>query len=148
MQGLNRVLLVGHLGQDPELRHTQSGHAVVSMRLATNENWTDREGERRERTEWHTVIRWGPRAEALARDAKKGAHLLIEGRLQTRNWEDRQGGKRYVTEVVANTVLLLGAGTGGERPSGRSRRREAPDETYSQPAGGGEFGDGPDQTPL
>jgi single-strand DNA-binding protein len=114
-EGLNRVILVGNLGQDPELRFTQSGQGVLSLRMATTESYFDTTTkERKERTEWHTVVIWGKRGEGLNKILSKGSRICIEGRLQTRSWEDKQGNKRYSTEVNANNVLLLGGrGEGG-----------------------------------
>lgn len=119
-EGLNKVLLIGNLGMDPELKHTQGGQAVLRLRLATTERWGEK-GEKKERTEWHTVIVWGNRGEALSKILTKGRTIYVEGRLSTREWEDKQGSKRTTTEIVATNVLLLGGGQrgegGGERPS-------------------------------
>lgn len=112
-EGLNKALLIGNLGQNPEIRYTQSGQAVLSLRMATNERYKNRDGEWQDRTEWHTVVVWGKRAEGLSRVVSKGTHLFVEGRLQTRSWEDRQGQKRYTTEVVAREIILLGRRGGG-----------------------------------
>jgi single-strand DNA-binding protein len=125
-EGLNKVLLIGNLGVDPELKYTQGGQAVLRIRLATTERFAQ-QGERKERTEWHTVIVWGNRAEALSKYLHKGKTIYVEGRLQTRQWEDKDGGKRSATEVVANQILLLGGGQqGGQRderePRGQSSR--------------------------
>ena len=122
-EGLNRVILIGNLGQDPELRFTQSNQGVLSLRIATTESYMDKNTkERKERTEWHSVIVWGSRGEALNKILSKGGRVCIEGRLQTRSWEDKQGAKRYTTEVVANNVILLGGkgqqGGGGDSHSG------------------------------
>lgn len=114
--GLNRVMLIGNLGQDPELRYTQGGQAVLNLRIATNESYVNKDGERQDRTEWHSVIIWGKRGEGLNKVLSKGKQIFVEGRLQTRSWEDKQGGKRYTTEVVATEVVLLGGGTRGDRP--------------------------------
>ena len=132
MSGLNKALLIGNLGQDPELRHTQSGQAVLSLRLATNESYFDRNSnEKKERVEWHTVIIWGKRGEGLNKVLSKGSQLAVEGRIQTRSWEDKQGGKRYTTEIVATNVVLLGGGSGG-----KGRRDEPPpSDDYGAPAG-------------
>jgi single-strand DNA-binding protein len=111
-EGLNRVTLIGNLGQDPELRYTQSNQGVLSVRIATTESYFDNNTkERKERTEWHSVIIWGKRGEALNKLLSKGSRICIEGRLQTRSWEDQQGTKRYSTEVVASNVVLLGGGS-------------------------------------
>lgn len=112
-EGLNKVMLIGNLGQDPELRYTQKGQAILNMRLATNESFLNRDNERQERTEWHTVILWGKRAEALNKILAKGRQLYVEGRLQTRKWEDKEGKPRYTTEVVATNVVLIGGRGGG-----------------------------------
>src|SRR6185369_2217253 len=114
-EGLNKVMLIGNLGQDPELRFTQGGQAVLNLRMATTESFLNRDNERQERTEWHSVIIWGKRGEGLNKVLSKGKQIYIEGRLQTRSWEDKQGQKRYTTEVVANEIVLLGGGRGGPR---------------------------------
>jgi len=120
-EGLNKVMLIGNLGQQPELRSTSSGQSVMTMRLATNERFRTRDGEWTDRTEWHTVVVWGKRAEGLSKIVNKGTHLYVEGKLQTRQWEDREGQKRYTTEIVAYKILLLGGkksggGNGGAPP--------------------------------
>lgn len=108
-EGLNRVVLIGNLGQDPELRYTQSNQGVLSLRMATTESYFDTSAkERKERTEWHSVVIWGKRGEALNKILSKGSRLCVEGRLQTRSWEDKQGSKRYATEINATNVILLG----------------------------------------
>ena len=119
MASVNRVILIGNLGRDPELRYTQTGQAVTNFSIATNEKWKDKEGQPQERTEWHRIIVWGKPAENCAQYLQKGRSVYIEGRLQTRDWEDREGNKRQTTEVVAQTVQFLGGrGEGGSRPSG------------------------------
>lgn len=112
-EGLNRVMLIGNLGQDPELRYTQGGQAVLNLRIATTESFVNRDRERQERTEWHTVVMWGKRGEALSKFLSKGSRLAVEGRLQTRSWEAKDGGKRYTTEIVATNIILLGGRSGG-----------------------------------
>lgn len=114
-EGLNKVLLIGNLGADPELSYTQSSQAVLKLRLATNESFTNKAGERQERTEWHRVVVWGKRAEALSKFLTKGRQLYIEGRLQTRSWEDKDGQKKYATDIVATELILLGGGSGAGR---------------------------------
>ena len=124
MAGVNKVILVGNLGRDPELRYTQNGQAVANFTLATSENWTDKSGERTERTEWHRIVTWGKTAELCAQYLAKGRTVYIEGRLQTRDWEDRDGNKRQTTEINAQTVQFLGGprgeggGGGGGGPRG------------------------------
>jgi len=110
-EGLNRVMLLGNLGADPELRVTPGGQAVLKLRLATNETYLDRNNVRQERTEWHRITIWGRRAEALGKILQKGDMLFVEGRIQTSSYE-KNGEKRYSTEVVANNVVLPGAGRG------------------------------------
>jgi len=122
--GVNKVFLLGNLGQDPELRHTQGGQAVMTLRLATNESYYNKQSNEREsKTEWHTVVIWGKRAEALERYLQRGSRLHVEGRLQTRTWEDKAGGKRYATEIVASEITLLGD-SNGPRQSSPAPRRE------------------------
>lgn len=123
--GLNRVLLFGNLGADPELKMTSGGQAVLKMRLATSESYLDRNQERQERTEWHNVVVWGKRAEALGKFLTKGSSLFIEGGLRTTSWEDADGAKRYRTEVVAHNVILSGGG--GSGGSGRGGARPEPE---------------------
>lgn len=130
MAGVNKVILIGNLGRDPELRYTQGGQAVANFTLATSENWTDKSGEKVERTEWHRIVTWGRTAELCAQYLSKGRTAYIEGRLQTREWEDRDGNKRQTTEINANTVQFLGGpggsggggggGGGGSAPRGGS----------------------------
>lgn len=132
-EGLNRVTLLGNLGADPELRMTNSGNAVLNLRLATSESYVDRDKARQERTEWHSVVLWGKRAEALGRILTKGSRLLIEGGLRTTSYEDRDGNKRYKTEINATNVVFAGAR--GES-SGGGQSAPGYDEP-AQPVGGG-----------
>src|SRR5205085_2422083 len=106
---VNKVLLVGNLGADPEVRTTPSGMPVATLRLATSSGWTDKNGQKQEATEWHRVIVWGHQAEIISQYVTKGRQLAIEGRLQTRQWEDRDHIRRYTTEIVAQRVEMLGA---------------------------------------
>lgn len=110
MSGVNKVILIGRLGTDPEIRYTQQGSAVANFNIATSENWTDKAGEKQEKTEWHRIVVWGKVAELCSQYLAKGRQVFVEGRLQTRQWEDKDGGKRYTTEVVANTVQFLDRG--------------------------------------
>lgn len=112
---INKVILIGRLGKDPEMRFTPSGKAVTNFTLATNEIWTDQGGERQERTEWHRVVTWGKLAENCAKLLSKGKQVYVEGRIQTRSWDDRDGNKRYTTEIVANTMQMLGPVEGGSK---------------------------------
>lgn len=114
MAGVNKVILVGNLGKDPEVRQISPNQTVCQLRIATGESWIDKSGQKQERTEWHSVVVWGKMAEICGKYLAKGRQVYIEGRLQTRSWEDQQGQKRYATEVVASTVQFLG-GQAGER---------------------------------
>ena len=109
MKGLNKVMLIGRLGKDPELRYTQGGQAVAKFSLATDDFWTDRNGEKQNRTEWHNIVIWGKMAESCANILKKGRLAYVEGRIQTRQYEGQDGGKRYITEIVANDWSVLEA---------------------------------------
>ena len=110
MAGVNKVILLGNLGRDPELRYTQSGQAVANFTVATSETWNDKNGEKSERTEWHRVVVWGRTAELCSKYLSKGRSVYLEGRIQTREWEDKEKQKRYTTEVTAQTVQFLGSG--------------------------------------
>jgi single-strand DNA-binding protein len=113
-RGINKVILIGNLGQDPETRYMPSGGAVTNLRLATNESWKDKQtGEQKERTEWHSVAMFGRLAEIAAEYLRKGSQVYVEGRLQTRKWQDKDGNDRYTTEVVANEMQMLGGRGGG-----------------------------------
>ncbi len=117
MASINKVILIGNLGRDPELRYTQGGSAVTNFTLATNEKWKDKDGNNQERTEWHRIVVWGKQAESCAQYLQKGRSVYVEGRLQTRDWEDKEGHKRQTTEITALTVQFLG-GRGGGAPGG------------------------------
>ena len=107
---VNKVILIGNLGSDPELRFTPSGVQVANFSLATSESWTDKAGERQERAEWHRIVLWRRLAEVAGQYLKKGSKIYIEGKLQTRSWEDQNGQKRYTTEIVANSMEMLEGG--------------------------------------
>ncbi len=115
MSGVNKVIIIGRLGADPEVKTVTGGQNVARLSVATSENWTDREGQKQERTEWHRVVVWGKLAELCGKYLSKGRQVYIEGRLQTRSWEDQQGQKRYTTEIVANTIQFLGSNQGADR---------------------------------
>lgn len=138
-EGLNRVILLGNLGADPELRMTNGGTAVLNVRMATSESYLDRNKQRQERTEWHRVVIWGRRAEALGKILTKGDRILIEGSLRTSSYEDRDGNKKYTTEIVANNVVLSGSGGGGG--GGGARGRSGGDFGPPPSGGGGGFDD-------
>lgn len=112
---VNKVILVGRLGQNPEVRYTPSGQAVANFSIATNESWTDKQGQKQERAEWHRIVVWGKTAELCQQYLSKGRQAYVEGRLQTRQWQDKDGQTKYTTEVQAQTVQFLG---GNERSAG------------------------------
>lgn len=119
MAGVNKVMIIGNLGKDPELRHTPQGNAVANFSIATSESWNDKNGQKQERTEWHRIVVWGKLAELCAKYLSKGRQCFIEGKLQTRAWEGQDGQKKYTTEVIASTVQFLGGpGQNAERSSG------------------------------
>ena len=126
-RGINKAIIVGNLGRDPEVRYTANGNAIANITVATTESWKDKQsGERQEKTEWHRVVFFGRLAEIAGEYLKKGAQVYIEGRLQTRKWEDKSGQERYTTEIVASEMQMLGSrgsGAGG-----------APDDDYSSEA--------------
>lgn len=136
MSGVNKVILVGHLGADPTMRYTQGGTAVCNFNLATTERFTNKNGEREERTEWHRVVTWARLAEICNEYLKKGKQIYIEGRLQTRSWEDQSGNKRYTTEVVANNMVMLGRA--GDAPVDvPSQEMQGAPQEEGVPQGGG-----------
>jgi single-strand DNA-binding protein len=114
MAGVNKAILIGNLGGDPELRHTPNGTPVASFNIATTEQWVSKTGERGERTEWHRIVAWSRLAEICNEYLTKGKQVYIEGRIQTRQWEDRDGNKRYTTEIIAQNMQMLGRP--GDRP--------------------------------
>ncbi len=148
-EGLNKVMLLGNLGADPELRVTGGGQAVLKLRLATTETYMDRNNTRQERTEWHSVTLWGKRGEALAKFLAKGERIFVEGSLRTSSYE-KDGEKRYRTEIVASNVILAGRGRGGEASEGGGGggggyERRAPQRDSG---GGGGGGRGPSREPA
>src|SRR5688572_18153995 len=140
-EGLNKVMLMGNLGADPELRVTSGGQSVLKLRLATSETYLDKNRVRQERTEWHSVVVWGKRAEALSKFLTKGSRLFVEGGLRTSSYDDKEGHKRYRTEVVANNVILAGGarggGGGGPQRSGGGDDYGGPEPEAPQAGGGG-----------
>jgi single-strand DNA-binding protein len=146
-RGVNKVILIGHLGADPETRAMPSGSSVANLRIATTESWRDKQsGEQQERTEWHRVALFGRLAEIASEYLKKGSQVYIEGSLRTRKWQDKQGNERYSTEIVGNEMQMLGgrggggagASGGGGAAAGGMPREPAPD--YAGPSGGGAGG--------
>src|SRR3989338_8122915 len=116
MASLNKVLLIGNLGADPEVRVTGTGQSVATIRLATTDRWVDKSGQKTERTEWHRVVVWGKQAEHCKEYLSKGRQIYVEGRIQTREWNDKEGNKRYTTEIVAQRIQFVGSP--GERKAG------------------------------
>ena len=145
MSGVNKVILIGNLGADPTLRYTPSGTAVCNFNIATSETFTNKGGEKETRTEWHRVVTWAKLAEICNEYLKKGKQVYIEGRLQTRSWEDQSGNKKYSTEVVANNMTMLGrAGDGpGDGPVDVPAQEMPQTEDVPQTAGGGDDDDLP-----
>jgi len=140
MGSVNKVILVGNLGRDAELRYTPGGAAVATLNLATTEVWNDKSGQRQEKTEWHRIVLWGKQAESLQEYLTKGKQIYVEGRLQTRQWDDKDGNKKYTTEIKADRITLLGGGGGGrgggmDRPDrgGVSPGHSSPDEPPMEP---------------
>jgi single-strand DNA-binding protein len=133
MASLNKVMLIGNLGKDPEVRYTAAGTAVASFSLATSEKFKNKNGEWEEKTEWHNITLWARLAEIAGEYLTKGKTVYIEGRLQTRKWQDRDGRDRYTTEIVGDKMQMLsGKGEGGGRPAGgRAEGQEAP--AYEEP---------------
>ena len=116
MSGVNKAILIGNLGKDPELRFTPGGQAVANFSVATNEKWTDKAGVKQEKTEWHRIVAWGKTAELCGEYLKKGREVYIEGKIQTREWNNKDGVKQYTTEIVAqNVTFLSGKSDGGPR---------------------------------
>ena len=135
--GMNKAILIGNLGRDPELSFTKSNQAVLKLSLATNESFQNKAGERQERTEWHRVVVWGKRAEALSKFLTKGTQLGVEGRIQTREYQDKEGHRRWSTEIVATEIYLLGGRGGGRGGAGGSEPPPPTDDDMSGGGGGG-----------
>src|SRR3990172_6176292 len=140
MKSVNKATLIGHVGKQPEVRYTQGGAPVANFSLATNEYWTTNTGERGERTEWHRIVAWGKLAEFCQEYVQKGSYLYIEGKIQTRNYEDRDGVKRYITEIRALEIGLLDRKPGLESAGGEPPIETLPPETTS--------GAGDDEVPF
>ena len=134
-RSLNKVMLIGHLGSDPDLRVTPNGHSVANFNLATNESFKDSTGEFRERTEWHRIVVWGKLADISKQYLRKGKQVYISGRLQTRSWDDQKTGeKRYMTEIVATELIMLGSAQGGGMPDQSYPPPYSDNDYYSSPA--------------
>lgn len=133
-RGVNKVILVGNLGRDPEVRYSPSGQAVANVTIATSESWKDKNsGEKQERTEWHRIVFFGRLAEIAGEYLKKGAQIYVEGRLQTRKWQDKDGNDRYTTEIVASEMQMLGSRSGAGMPS-ESTSPPAPADAHASSA--------------
>lgn len=130
---LNKAMIIGNLGADPEVRYTQSGTAVGNLRIATNEKWTDKSGQRQERTEWHRVVVFGKTAENCSKYLKKGRQVYVEGRIQTNEWQDKDGNKRYTTEIVASNVTFLSGSGGGDYAGGSDDYADASGHHQERP---------------
>ncbi|HJV25008.1 MAG TPA: single-stranded DNA-binding protein [Aromatoleum sp.] len=164
MASLNKVILIGNLGRDPETRYAPSGDAICNVTIATTETWKDKaSGERKEATEWHRVVFFGRLAEIASQYLRKGSQVYVEGRLQTRKWQDKDGQDRYTTEIRADEMKMLGSRSGGDAPMRQSEggydapaaapARQAPQaapaqRAPSQPSSGGGFGDFDDDIPF
>jgi single-strand DNA-binding protein len=127
-RSLNKVMLLGHLGRDPEVRYTSSGKAVATFTLATSQRWRDQDGADQEKTEWHRIVAWGRLGEICGEYLSKGKQVFLEGRIQTRDWEDQDGNKRTTVEIIANDIIMVGS-------SGMPQSK--PDETPKKPSGTG-----------
>ena len=139
MAGVNKVILVGNLGADPEVRYSASGTAVANFRIATTESYKNKEGQKEDKTEWHRIVTFGKLAEICGEYLAKGKQVYVEGRIQTNQWEDKEGNKRYTTEIVCNQMQMLGrVGDKGSVPAGAG----APEDTAG---GGGAGGGGPSE---
>ena len=141
-RGINKVILVGNLGADPETKYGPSGDAITNLRIATSESWTDKNtGQKQERTEWHRVVVFKKLAEIAAEYLRKGSQVYIEGSLRTRKWQDKEGRDQYTTEIVASEMQMLGGKGGGDAPA--RERQEERKPAAAAPAAGG-FDDGGD----
>lgn len=144
MASLNKAMILGNVGADPELRYTSGGQAVITLSVATSDRWKDKDGNEQDRTEWHKIVVWGKQAELCSKYVTKGKQILVEGRIQTRKYDDKDGVTRYATEIVADKVTFLGGGSGAESDgSGKSAPKSGPPvdakpktERKSPPKGG------------
>ena len=133
-RGINKVILIGNLGGDPETRYMPNGSAVTNITVATNESWKDKQtGEQKDRTEWHKVAMFNRLAEVAAEYLRKGSQVYIEGKLRTRKWQDRDGNDRYTTEIIADEMQMLGGRSGGSAPMGAGSSADSPASPASEP---------------
>jgi single-strand DNA-binding protein len=152
MASVNKVILIGNLGRDPELRYMPSGDAIANLRIATTDTWKDKNGDKQEATEWHSVVFFGKQAEVCGQYLKKGSQIYVEGSLRTRKWQDKEGNDRYTTEVRGDRMQMLGGRGGG---GGGADYDSAPMDTSgssggsrAKPSGGGGFDDIDDDIPF
>jgi single-strand DNA-binding protein len=143
-RGVNKVILIGNLGSDPELRYTPNGAAVATLSVATNEVWKDNDGNQQQRTEWHRVVLWRKLAEVAGQYLKKGSQVYVEGRLQTRSWDDKDGVKRYTTEIIGNNMQMLGR----KDADGPMPEAPLPDKTGEPPSTAGGANEEGDDLPF
>jgi single-strand DNA-binding protein len=148
MASVNKVILVGNLGADPEVRYMPSGDAITNIRLATTDSWKDKNGEKQERTEWHRVAFFGKLAEIAGEYLKKGSQVYVEGRIQTRKWQDKEGQDRYTTEIVADRMQMLGGRGSGGMESMDSPARGSAAAPSGSSSGGSGFDDFEDDIPF
>jgi single-strand DNA-binding protein len=134
-RSLNRALLLGNVGKDPEVRYTASGKAVATFSLATSQRWKDQDGNDQEKTEWHRIVAWGRLGEICGEYLSKGKQVFVEGRIQSREWEDQDGNKRVTVEIVANDMILLGSAGGQSRGQDEGFSRNVPSGGPTQPTG-------------
>jgi len=132
MLGVNKVILVGNLGADPEVRYSSTGTAVANFRIATSENWTNKEGGKETRTDWHRVVAFGKLGEICAEYLRKGKQVYVEGKLRTRSWDDKEGNKRWITEVVASNMVMLGQAADQAKTMGGEPGETPPEPTQQE----------------
>jgi len=145
-RGINKVILIGNLGSDPDVRYTPGGAAVANLNVATTESWKDKNtGQRQDKTEWHRVVCFGRLGEIAGEYLKKGSKVYLEGKLQTRKWQNKQGQDQYTTEIVANDLQMLDS-RGGDFAGGQANQQY--DEPVAQPVGAGDFSDFDDDIPF
>lgn len=143
MSSVNKVIIIGHLGKAPEVKYTPSGDAIANVTVATSENWKDKNGEKQERTEWHRVVFYRKLAEIVGEYLDKGSLVYIEGKLQTRKWQNKDGVDQYTTEIIADKMQMLGS-----KPQGESAQRQAPAQSAGKPQTSGNFEDMDDDIPF
>jgi single-strand DNA-binding protein len=148
MASVNKVILIGNLGKDPDVRYLPSGDAVTNISVATTDNWKDKNGEKQEHTEWHRVAFFGKLASIAGEYLKKGSPVYIEGRIRTRKWQDKDGQERFSTEIVADRMQLLGSRGGGAEPMARQAKSAEEPKPASAKKGGGSFEDMDDDIPF